>query len=59
MLRTDDAGRTFRPIVTGVETELHAAAFADESRGFLVGEAGVALWTEDGGKSWNRSILAP
>jgi len=59
MLRTDDAGRSFRPIATGVATELHAAAFADENRGFVVGEDGVVLWTEDGGATWRPSQLPP
>jgi len=31
---------------------LHAVAFADKGRGYAVGEQGIILRTDDGGKTW-------
>ena len=31
---------------------MHAVAFADGARGFIVGEKGIILRTDDGGKTW-------
>ena len=34
---------------------LHAVAFADGARGYIVGERGIILRTDDGGKTWKDS----
>lgn len=36
------------------EARLTSVRFADTQRGFIVGEFGLVLISEDGGKSWNR-----
>ena len=36
------------------EARLTSVHFADAQRGFIVGEFGLVLISEDGGKSWNR-----
>lgn len=49
---TTDAGTTWLSLSTG-STERHRAfAWLDARRGFVVGNAGMLLATEDGGKTW-------
>jgi photosystem II stability/assembly factor-like uncharacterized protein len=37
---------------SGTQARLHGIAFADENVGWIVGDAGVILHSEDGGTSW-------
>ena len=58
--RTDDLGRTFRPVLDrrllGERLRLYGTWFLDERRGFVCGEDedgdGALLATRDGGLSW-------
>jgi photosystem II stability/assembly factor-like uncharacterized protein len=40
------------------EARLNAVAFADDQRGWIAGEFGLVLHTEDGGRSWKRQPSA-
>ncbi|TWT78255.1 Ycf48-like protein precursor [Posidoniimonas polymericola] len=49
---SEDDGENWRWRQTGVSTPLNAVAFADDRRGWAVGELGVILATDDGGEHW-------
>jgi photosystem II stability/assembly factor-like uncharacterized protein len=49
---TRDAGATWSKGDTGATEKLRAMAFLDANRGFAVGDHGLMLVTEDGGKKW-------
>jgi photosystem II stability/assembly factor-like uncharacterized protein len=51
---TTDGGATWNPRDTGASEVLHGIAFADSTRGFVVGDAGTLLGTTDGAKTWQR-----
>lgn len=55
--RTDDGGRSWRavPLPPGLPT-LWAMHFADARNGWIVGEGGTILHTEDGGETWTRQM---
>jgi photosystem II stability/assembly factor-like uncharacterized protein len=40
------------------EARLNAVAFADDQTGWIVGEFGLVLRTEDGGQTWKRQLSA-
>ncbi|MBW1807662.1 MAG: hypothetical protein JRJ87_05660 [Deltaproteobacteria bacterium] len=40
------------------EARLNSVAFADDQHGWIVGEFGLVLYTEDGGTSWKRQRSA-
>lgn len=50
--RSDDGGATWFGASTGVTTPLRKAWFVDGSRGWAVGDFGVIIATEDGGRTW-------
>ena len=54
VLFTDDAGATWRPKLVPSRDELIHLDFADEKRGWIVGDKGTILATTDGGVSWSR-----
>jgi photosystem II stability/assembly factor-like uncharacterized protein len=41
-----------------VEARLNAVAFADDQRGWIMGEFGMVLHTQDGGQTWKRQPSA-
>lgn len=41
-----------------MEARLNAVAFADDTRGWIMGEFGLVLHTEDGGQTWKRQPSA-
>ena len=41
-----------------VEARLNAVGFADDQRGWIMGEFGLVLHTEDGGQTWKRQPSA-
>ena len=41
-----------------VEARLNAVAFADDNHGWIMGEFGMVLHTEDGGQTWKRQPSA-
>lgn len=51
--RSADAGRTWRTLASGVASELLAASAVDANTCWVVGRAGVILWTGDGDR-WVR-----
>ncbi len=61
--KTSDGGRTWQPVASGVTCALHSACFLTEHAGWVAGseispftglDAGVLLFTENGGKTWRR-----
>lgn len=68
LLETGNAGKSWRPINLNwdkllpqltqelglVQPHLYGVAFSDPLHGWIVGEYGVILGTDDGGKSWQR-----
>ena len=57
ILRTEDAGRTWQRLHSGVDAWLRSVHFVDRRTGF-VGGSGVLLTTTDGGASW-RELAHP
>jgi photosystem II stability/assembly factor-like uncharacterized protein len=47
-----DAGATWAARATGAKGSLRAIAFTDVNRGFVAGDGGLLMATEDGGKTW-------
>ena len=54
-MRTEDGGDTWKDVSVNLREWLHAVAFADAGRGYIVGERGIILRTDDGGKTWKDS----
>ncbi len=52
VLFTEDAGVSWRPQVIPTRDELIHLDFADEKRGWIVGDKGTILATIDGGANW-------
>lgn len=52
LLHSRDRGKTWEVQTTGQPLPLNALFFADDSRGWAVGELGSILNTTDGGKTW-------
>src|SRR5579871_3061223 len=57
MWSTSDAGLTWAKHETGATERLRAMAFLDANRGYVVGDHGLLLATEDGGKKWQARTL--
>ncbi len=51
---TPDAGKTWSAYPTGSTLPLRAIAFADDLHGWAVGQLGLILATDDGGRTWRR-----
>src|ERR1017187_1297121 len=49
---TTDAGATWAQRNTGANSRLRAFSWVDASRGLVVGNGGLLLATNDGGKTW-------
>lgn len=54
LLKTDDAGESWRRIDLDLETRLYAVHFPTPRTGYAVGLRGTVLKTTDGGESWSR-----
>ena len=54
ILRSDDAGETWKQIDSGTMQHLHDVAFHDVLHGIAVGMWGTVLVTQDGGRTWTR-----
>src|SRR5262249_3260060 len=52
VLATSDAGATWGAQSTGQTTPLHGVFFLDQQRGWVVGDLGTILGTDEGGKTW-------
>jgi photosystem II stability/assembly factor-like uncharacterized protein len=52
VLHSSDDGTTWEVLITGQPLPLNGVFFADEHRGWAVGEFGSILATADGGKTW-------
>ena len=58
LLKTTDGGATWtRSEVAGADALFVRVAFADSSRGWLLGEAGTLYATADGGATWARQSV--
>jgi hypothetical protein len=51
---TPDAGRTWSAYPTGTTLPLRAVTFADDLHGWAVGQLGLILASNDGGRTWRR-----
>lgn len=56
IVRSDDAGRTWRQSPSPVSTTLTSVRFVNASHGLAVGHAGVVLRSDDGGLTWQRCL---
>lgn len=56
VVRSDDAGRNWVQIPVPVSVTLTAVRFADAQNGFAVGHGGTVLFTQDGGRQWERRL---
>lgn len=54
ILHSPDAGHSWNVFSTGQPLPIRALAFADDQRGWAVGDLGTILMTGDGGKTWIR-----
>lgn len=52
VMLTEDGGKTWRRILVPFKDELYHLDFADDSRGWIVGDMGMILTTYDGGRNW-------
>ncbi|MEO1497159.1 MAG: YCF48-related protein [Planctomycetota bacterium] len=52
VLRSADGGASWTEHPTGVSTPLNAISFVDENHGVAVGDFGVIVTTDDGGRTW-------
>src|SRR5437867_12311248 len=50
ILETKNAGGSWEPRPSGVDIGLYSVRFADEQHGFISGQDGVIIHTDDGGK---------
>lgn len=57
ILLSPDEGKTWQVRNIKVEAALRSAAFVDAQRGFVVGDSGTLLGTEDGGATWRKIEL--
>ena len=55
ILRSSDAGMTWKVETASTREALLAVDFGDELSGIIVGRGGLAMRTKDGGKSWARA----
>ncbi len=51
---TPDAGRTWSAYPTGTSLPLRAMTFVDDLHGWAVGQLGLILASNDGGRTWRR-----
>ena len=58
ILTTDDGGDTWTSQRCYGYANLSKVYFADENRGWIIGDSGTAFATQDGGKTWNAVDLA-
>jgi photosystem II stability/assembly factor-like uncharacterized protein len=54
ILRTTDAGKTWRAQTDTAATAFHGICFLDAQTGFAVGDRGSIVRTRDGGTTWER-----
>ena len=54
LMRTEDAGETWRRITVPTKTELFHLDFNNNSHGWIVGDGGVVLSTTDEGLTWKK-----
>lgn len=52
IFRSEDAGRTWNSVTTGITTPIRKIRFVSPQVGFAVGDLGTLLKTQDGGESW-------
>ena len=45
------------PIASGTTANLHAVHFADKANGYIVGDGGLVMLTDDGGSSWKKQYV--
>jgi len=60
LLKTEDGGLSWKPVLlnpTDINARLVRVVFAGSDRGWVFGESGVVLATQDGGAHWVRQVL--
>jgi len=54
LLASQDQGTSWQPIPFPYDTTIRALQFLDANRGFMAGDDGLLLITEDGGRNWAK-----
>jgi len=54
MFRTDDGGKTWQCVMTGIPYTLYDVAFSGDGTGWAVGSKGILIASEDGGATWKQ-----
>ena len=58
-MKTEDRGETWRMQTTGTSAPIRSVHFLDRNTGWAVGTQGVALFTKDGGETWELTEAPP
>src|SRR5690554_360007 len=56
IVRSEDAGQTWRQIVSPVSSDLLELFFINDQQGWIVGHDGVVLHSKDGGVTWTKQL---
>lgn len=59
IVKTTDGGNSWTTMISNGSRRLNAIAFSDSENGWIVGESGIALHTEDQGGTWNDFGFEP
>jgi photosystem II stability/assembly factor-like uncharacterized protein len=54
VLLTEDSGKTFKRLKTGVDLGIFAIQMTGDKNGYLAGQDGLVMRTQDGGETWQR-----
>ncbi len=54
IFRSEDAGKTWREIPSGVRVPLFSVRFVDGQNGWICGKSGLILSSSDGGLTWKK-----
>jgi len=58
MFRSEDGGKLWQQVASGVHVPLFSASFPDAEHGWICGKGGLILHTSDGGKTWQQQPRA-
>ncbi|MCS6908477.1 MAG: YCF48-related protein [Anaerolineales bacterium] len=57
IVRTEDGGKTWEQVPSGIKTNLNHVYLIDQTYGWAVGDKGVILFTQNGGVGWERQTV--
>ena len=55
--KTEDGGKRWFELNSGIETDLQSITFFDENTGWATGVNGIIIKTNDGGNTWRNCII--